>query len=544
MERQDAGREGLAVVCPPTAVDEPVAVTTAARGEDIDGAEPSPFAHRALSPWVRITGWSLLALQLVGMLVFSTVQYNRFALTIDFANYSQAWWSIAHGNLDPFIAGFGVPFWKNNAEFAMWPLALLDRVYPHPIVLLWLQDVAVVITEMVAFGWIVQVIGRARRRDPNRISYRAGVWLGLGAAVVLVAEPWVYETIAFDFHFEAFAALFVLLVGYDLWAGRNRRLWCWVPLALMSTALAGVYLVGVGISGVLAGPGTRRRGAVIAAIGLAWVGVLSAVGGVGVGGRTFSASYGYLVGSHRGSVGPLSVIGGAFEHPAAVGQMAASHWSVALSFLVVLGLIGLVSPWGFGMAFVVLVPNVLDGSGTFIRYGASFQSWPAMPFILVGSVLVLVRLLEGGRLARRVAAVSLALWGTLLGVFALIALPTVPRAWLWVDRPAAAELARIEPAIPPDAEVVVSLPVMGRFAQRSSVHGFVKDDERVPVNRPEVVFVFGPYESFQKILSRHGIAAATGFVEHRLHGRVLGAGSGVVAVAWSPPPGTRQITLP
>ncbi|HEY7947875.1 MAG TPA: DUF2079 domain-containing protein [Acidimicrobiales bacterium] len=534
----------MAVAGPRPDVDEPLAATTTATAEETDGAPSRPVAPPTLPRWVRLTGRSLLGLQLVGMLVFSTVQYNRYALTIDFANYSQAWWSIAHGHLNPFIAGFGVPFWKNNAEFAMWPLALLDRVYPHPIVLLWLQDVAVVITEMVAFGWIVQVIEKARTRVPNRISRRAGVGLGLGAAVVLVAEPWVYETVAFDFHFEAFAALFVLLVGYDLWAGRNRRLWYWVPLALISSALAGVYLVGVGISGVLAGPGTRRRGAVIGAVGLAWVAALSAVGGVGAGGKTFSASYGYLLGSHHGSSGPLTVIGGALGHPGAVADMAASHWSVVLSFLVVLGLIGVLSPWGCGMAVVVLVPNVLDGSGTFIRYGASFQSWPAMPFVLVGSVTVLVRLLEGGAMARRLAAVGLALWGTLLATFALIALPTLPRAWLWVDRPAAAELARIEPEIPPNAEVVVSLPVMGRFAQRSSIYGFLKDDETVPVNRRQVVFVFSPYQSFQKILTRHGITAATGFVEHRLHGRVLGAGSGVVAVAWSPPPGTRQVTLP
>jgi hypothetical protein len=85
---------------------------------------------------------------------------------------------------------------------------------------------------------------------------------------------------------------------------------------------------------------------------------------------------------------------------------------------------------------------------------------------------------------------------------------------------------------------------MGRFAQRSSVYGFVKDDETVPVNRPLVVFVFSPYQSFQRILTRHGITAATGFVEHRLQARVLGSGSGVHALVWSPPPGTRQITLP
>ena len=50
-----------------------------------------------------------LFLQLVGMIVFTTVQYNRFDLTIDFANYSQAWSAIAHGHLDPYSSRDGVP---------------------------------------------------------------------------------------------------------------------------------------------------------------------------------------------------------------------------------------------------------------------------------------------------------------------------------------------------------------------------------------------------------------------------------------------------
>ena len=46
-------------------------------------------------------------LQLVGMFVFSTLQYDRFNLTSDFAAYSQAWTAIAHGhlNLDDQVLG-------------------------------------------------------------------------------------------------------------------------------------------------------------------------------------------------------------------------------------------------------------------------------------------------------------------------------------------------------------------------------------------------------------------------------------------------------
>jgi hypothetical protein len=90
----------------------------------------------------------------------------------------------------------------------------------------------------------------------------------------------------------------------------------------------------------------------------------------------------------------------------------------------------------------------------------------------------------------------------------------------------------------------VSYPVMGRFAERSSLYGFYSDHQTIPVNRRSVVFVFGPYESFQKPLTRSGITEAAGYVDRGLAARLLGARSGVSAFAWSPPPGTSSVTLP
>ena len=53
------------------------------------------------SAWSGGHLWCLLVLQLVGMFVLSTLQYDRFNLTSDFAAYSQAWTAIGHGHLDP-----------------------------------------------------------------------------------------------------------------------------------------------------------------------------------------------------------------------------------------------------------------------------------------------------------------------------------------------------------------------------------------------------------------------------------------------------------
>ena len=86
----------------------------------------------------------LLGVQLVGMLVFTTIQYQRFNLTNDFAGYTQAWTAIAHGHMSPFSSVLTVPFWRNDFELLMWPLALFYWVYPHAVTLLWLQVFTVV----------------------------------------------------------------------------------------------------------------------------------------------------------------------------------------------------------------------------------------------------------------------------------------------------------------------------------------------------------------------------------------------------------------
>jgi hypothetical protein len=535
MVQQGAGGGGPGVG---VLVDEAPVVSTIAPSVDGDCAGP---ADEGLPRWVRFFGWFLLGLQLVAMVTFSTLQYSRFALTRDFATYSQAWWAIAHGHLDPFSTTAGVSFWRNNAEFIMWPLSLLDHLYPHPIDLLWAQDATVVATELVVFGWIRKVIERAQGRIPRRTRTA----LAVGVAVVLVANPFVYDTIAYDFHLEPIAALFIVLVGYDLWSGRTRRMWWWAALALLSTALGGIYLVGVGVSGILAGPETRRHGALIAGVGGAWVFVLTAVGGVGAGGQTFSSSYGYLVGPHNPRIAVVDIFLGALGHPSVVLAVVGSHVTIALSFVIVVGAIGILSPWGLGMTFVVLVPNVLDGSGRFIRVGASFQSWPAMPFILVGSVMVVLRLLENGALAQRMAAVTLSLWAVVLGELAFVALPNVPDDWLSVDASAAKELAHVAPMIPTSAEVISTQAVIGRFGQRESIYMFSSPGQTFPVNQRQVVFVVTRKELLDAdILSPRERTEAVADIHHRLDARVLGSRSGVNALEWLPPAGTTHVTLP
>lgn len=488
-------------------------------------------------------GRGLLGLQLAGMVLFSSYQYGRFALTKDFATYSQAWRAIGRGHLDPWSTVLGIRFWRNDSEFAIWALSPLYHLFSNPVLLLWLQDAVVVATELVALGWIIELLGQSAlsRRSANLVT--AGV-----VAVVLV-DPWAYETIAFDFHVTVFAAFFALLVGRDLWAGRTKRLWWWVPLALASEALGGVYLVGVGISGLAAGRRTRRTGILLIGVGLAWVSFLGHVHGAGLGGLGLDRWYGYLVGPHHGHLSALDVVLGTVRHPSAALRMLGSRWVVVLKFLVVAGLVGILSPWGFGPALVVFVPSALNADPFFLRILASFQSWPAIPFVLVGSVMVFLRLVAPASRWRVAGLGGIAVWALLLAQAALQALPSMPASWVAVSAPAAARLAAVQRATSIGTEVVASNGVMGRFGARpyayalGSVPGRAMFDATlapIPVKSSTVLFVITPDQGTGE-LPRRESEAALRYVEDRLHARVLVASDGVYALTWSPPPGTDHV---
>jgi len=75
--------------------------------------------------WVRRIGYAVLSLKLAAFATWSAVLYRHFSLTPDFAQYHQAWYLIAHGDLNPYDTVGNFAFWQNHAEFIMWPLALI-----------------------------------------------------------------------------------------------------------------------------------------------------------------------------------------------------------------------------------------------------------------------------------------------------------------------------------------------------------------------------------------------------------------------------------
>lgn len=429
---------------------------------------------------------ALLGLQLLAMLAFSVYQYTHFAETWDFAVYNQSWTAIAHGSLNPYSSLLGAPFWRNNAEFVLWPLSVLYWLYPHPVDLLVVQDLAVVLTEAVAFDWALKVIQR------STLSRQLSTGLAAGTVVVLALDPWAWNTIAFDFHSHTISTLLVVLLGRDLWEGRTRRCWWWALGAILVDGPGALYVVGVGAAAAVASRQVRRTGAGVMFVGALWFVVLTSIGGDGVGGRGLTEWYGYLAGRTTGHVSLADVAAGAIRHPGLMAHMVDLRWHIVFRFLGVVGILGLLSPWGLLPSAVVFLPTIFNADPGFLRFEQSFQSWPAIPFVLIGTLIVITRLTDAERSRQIEKWAFITVWAALFASITWTALPAVPRYWLAVSDPAAQKLDRLEAMIPEKAEIVAYNGVIGRFGSRPPVYtvSFHSDGaSTVPVREPILVFV-------------------------------------------------------
>jgi len=337
--------------------------------------------------------------------------------------------------------------------------------------------------------------------------------------------------------------------GTPDWAGRPKRLWLWAPMALLCGALGGVLLIGVGLSGILAGRSTRRPGLVVACAGFLWLFCITAIGGSGAGGTILGPSYGYLLGSHTGRVGLLALILGVFGHLGSVVDVLSSRWALAVDFLLPVGIVGILSPWGLGMTLVASIPPMLVGALTFFRPLAAFQVWPAMPFVLVGSVMVVLSLLstdrvKPGREGLKLLAIALGVvWAVMDVSRVIVDYRVIPETALAVDRAAGLQLVSLSSRIPQRSEVIASDGLVGRFADRRYLFHFDGSDHRFPVRSSSVYFVISPTQGLGQIGSS-GSQAVVRYVTQRLNGTLLMDQAGVIELEWHPNPTQTTVVLP
>jgi hypothetical protein len=478
--------------------------------EERDDAKAGPQTHQLLRR-VRRIGYLLLGVQLAGYLIWSAVLYFHYSVTADYSLYNQAWFLIAHGDLDPFATIGNVTYWRNDAEFLPYLLAPLYWVVHSGLFLPWVQDLSVAGAEIVAFTWLCDL---ARRHCAERDA----AWLaGLGL-LLFIANPWLWWTVSFDVHEEPMVIFFAAYMAWDLSRGK-RRAFVWMALVLIGGAPDATYVIGIGLGGILAGRQTRRMGAALAAAGIAYSLFLGVVHGNGA---ADGAIHGYL--------------DTASGHPFRLVEVLWDRRADIIANLAPGGLVGIAAPTIMPIALMIVVANTLTG----LNFAEPlFQSVPLYVLLPVGTVTVLAWLL---RRHRRTAIVLAGVVAAQAVGWAVIWGPRTPGEWLLVSNSEAATLGSVQALVPGSAEVVASQGVLGRFTWRSGAYPIFSAGSEIPL-QPDTWFVITPTTGIETVTPATSMALI-GELAGPLHARLVTHANGVWAFQLSPPPGVREVTVP
>lgn len=499
-------------------------------------AVASPASTEALdrsAGWVplRLIGVAVCAAQLSVLIAWSYHLWSRFALATDVVYYAQAWHRIGTGHLNPYSSiepynypNYGHAFIRGHFELVMWPLSLLHLVWSSPFALLVIQDLALAGIALVTYLWAIDII-RARWSSPTWVP----VSLALLILAALVFNPYFYETASFDFHLEDTATLFLVLAAWSLWKGQEWRALTFAFVTLLFGGPVALYVVGIGLAAAVVA-GRRRGGLMVAGLGCAWLLILSALN-MDVESH-IGTHYGYLIGRPN-APDNLSVITLALNlliHPANALHVLRLRAYRVYSFLASGGLVGVLSPWGFLLAVTVLLPNALNSYDGFISVKGSFQSLAAVPFIVIGSVVV--GLWVAKRFGGLASGAVLLLAVSQVTYVAVSLWPGFRSQWPVFTPSDAKVLSTTLHHLPSSAEVIGSPAVLGRFGARQFIYPAVYGGTQVfPVKAKEVVFILADDPDRSRYLAES------------LHAELIGHSARIDVFRWRPPAGTRTVNV-
>ncbi|MGD0741991.1 MAG: hypothetical protein ABSA31_01690 [Acidimicrobiales bacterium] len=406
------------------------------------------------------------------LVLWSVLEASRDIQGYDFAGAYHAWYLISHGVFDP--AGW----WQGQGVFIMWPLAVFGLIWPHPVTLLVIQDLAIVGAEAVAFYWMTDAI-RSRRGLPFFTFSGFGLLL-------LVADPWIYWSASWDYHSEALGTLFALLAARELFRGR-RRGWIWSGLTLISGMVPATYLVAVGL-GMLFRRKLRISGIILVVGATAWYLILVKLG---AGGGIVPSGVGYSSTAQQVTRGfATDPVMSLLHHGLSVLDNLRDRWVDTLANVAPSGLLGVFTAPVVGVAAVVLGE---DGAQTYVGpITPSFQNLPIYVFAPIGTVLAFAWLYRrlGSRFIRPLmvlASANVIGWG-------VIWIPQVVPTWLTVSSAEASVLNRAAAMIPQQDGVVASQGIVGVFAGHKEVGALYEwPPFQVKVPTPTTWFVIAPY---------------------------------------------------
>lgn len=501
--------------------------------------EPLPAAGKGRLGTARRVGWVVFGVQLAGFVTWSTIVWQRFALTYDFWLVSQASYKVNHTGV---AGGWQVITGYFDAVIT-WIFALLIRLPTHGLTLLWAQDLALVGVGLVGFLWVCELL----ERRPIQTGIPAH-WLALLALVFFVGNPWIFKTVAFDFHVEVFGTLFILLAARELQRGRIRRSMVWIAATVACGFVAATYVGGLALSALVAGRGRQRlAGAGLLVAGVAGVIVLTSAGGA----AAVVSFYSYLVphaGTHLSFAGLVS---GIAAHPTMTLRTLWANRIDMVAILAPVGMLGLAWGWGFGVPLVVLLGDALQfNNGLRVP---SFQSLPVYTFVAVGTVMLIARLsqanleLSGGRVRiyENGSPVIWALSGFLAldtVAWAITYTPQISDTYLSVSSESAMVLSRVEAKIPQNAEVIASQGIIGRFSYRQYSWPIWSFGQVIPLKTRTVWLVVTPHQGIKTVPAKVELSILDEVRSEGAH--LVLASHGVWAYQWSPPNGINTLVVP
>jgi hypothetical protein len=479
---------------------------------------------------MRQAGLVIFLLELAVFGVWSTVVWQRFSLTYDFWLLYGATTHISHSSFGPALQTVEQHF----DAVILWPLAWLTRLPGHGLLLLWAQDLAVAVAGAVGFLWVCDIL--ERRSSTMSISPK---WLAGLALILLVANPWIFMTTAFDLHIEPFGVAFIVLAARALYRGRIRASLLWVAATLTCGFVAATYVGGLAIGALIVGKNRQR----VVGLGLLLAGGLGVftMTVLGQGQGFLSETYGYLTGSRNPSL--LKLVSGVATHPATALRTLWSERIRIYASLLPAGLLGVFSGWGSGVALVLVLANILQANEG-LR-APSFQWLAFYVFVAVGTIMVLAKLSSTvvTRLGRTtVIALAVVLAVDTLG-WAAVWTPRLPGGWLRVSPAAAHVLSKLNATIPANAPIIVAQGVVGQFPGHAHVAVLGGANTLLPKRSGPIWVVLAPTQGIETVYSGIQQALVTELAESG-KATLVAHGAGIWGFRWSAPTGIDILRVP
>ncbi len=422
--------------------------------------------------------FAVIAIQGLAMMAWSFLIYNRGSLSWDSALYSQAAWLISHGNLNPFDTVAGFSFFGNHGEIIMWVLSWPAIVIPASLWLLIVQIISVIGAEILLLNWI----GSKEYWKINPKLSKSNVYIL--AAFMLALNPWIFWSVAGDFHLESVALFFLIGASSSLEQGKYKNALIFAVFELSCGVVGVLWLLSIGLTLLIVKDRFR--------VGLLTVGIsILAFCGFYILGAdqslTIKDGYPYL-----GQGSSISKILGIFTHVGDVASRIKQRCSDIFAQLGAAGAIGVLSPWGLISPGLILLVNVSNDYRQGVFAFPGFQSLPVEFFLVYGFFEVLAKV---GNL-KLVHKMSLVVLGVIAIGYSLVWFPKIPTAWMDVSRLSGGALKSAESMIPQGDEVIASQGIAGTLAGRKYIYA-MRSPGSFPVNQSNVWIILAPYAGIE-----------------------------------------------